>query len=92
MMSDEKAIIVGDTKIHGSIFLASGNIDADSRDAQSRAAVVAIALEMIKSTCAGCGSSELQAAMDKLSVYADTIVEACEYVDTIKGLQARKKE
>ena len=65
-MSDENTIIVGDSKIHGNIFLAAGNIDDNSRDAQSRAAVVEIALEMIKSTCAGRGSSHLQAAMGTL--------------------------
>ena len=47
-MSDEKAIIVGDTKIHGNVRGTANSTIVHT--------AVEIALEMIKSACAGCGS------------------------------------
>ena len=58
--------IIGDTKIHGRIQYAAGD----------RVDAVGIALELIKSSCAGTGSGHLRGALDRLSQHADTIQAA----------------
>ena len=64
-MSDEKNItLIGDTKIHGA---RKFDIHSD------RATAVEIALELIKSSCAGKGENSLRTALDDLSQHADTI-------------------
>ncbi|WP_424947265.1 hypothetical protein [Candidatus Spongiihabitans sp.] len=66
-MSDETNIaIIGDTKIHGKVKSAL----------EIRVYAVEIALELIKSSCAGKGEDDLSLAMDKLSKHADTIQAA----------------
>ena len=65
-MSDVKTIIVGDTRIHCIVEQA----DTD------RAVAVNIALEMIKSSCGGCGERVLSSAMGNLSLYANQIQDA----------------
>lgn len=65
-MSDQKVTFVGDTKIHADVSFAKEN----------RSEAVEIALELIKSSCAGVGPSSLHAAIEQLSDLADKIQEA----------------
>ncbi len=65
-MSDEKTIVVGDAYIHASVKDA----------ANERWSTVKIALELIKSSCAGQGSNHLLSAMENISEYADKIEAA----------------
>ena len=65
-MSDEKGIIVGDTRIYGNV-----NMAAENRDE-----AVKIALELIKASCAGAGSGPLAMTLESLSAHADKIQKA----------------
>ncbi|WP_423907132.1 hypothetical protein [Candidatus Spongiihabitans sp.] len=67
-MSDqkEKATFVGNTKSHANVAFAT----------EGRSQAVEIALELIKSSCAGAGHYSLDIAIAKLSGNADTIQEA----------------
>ena len=57
---------IGDTKIHGNVKGASVR----------RSAAIEIALELIKSSCAGMGGYVLDQALAQLSQHADTIQAA----------------
>lgn len=65
-MSNTSTAVIGDTYIHGNVSAA----------AEKRSAAVGIALELIKSSCAGTGSAHLADALQSLSSHADRIEEA----------------